>query len=119
MVLVKSLLIKGTTDFGKVKADLEDVAVRTRKVGEMSPTIKLGVDDGAATLKLAAFRQELRSLKDAGSQSGLSDLAARLKAFGAETGTARTKMAALKLEADALKASMGGGGGNAGLAGAA
>jgi hypothetical protein len=119
MVLVKELLIKGSTDFGKVKADLEDVAVRTRKVGEMSPTIKLGLDDGAASLKLQAFRLELRSLRDAGSQSGLSDLAARLKAFGNETGSTRTKMAALKLESDALKASMAGSGGETGLAGAA
>lgn len=120
MVLVKSLMIRGSTDFGKAKADLEDVAVRARKVGEISPTIDLKVDDGAALLKLKAFSMELRALKDSGSQAGLSDLAARLKSFGNEAGTSRTKMAALKLETDALKASMGGaGGGRGGLAGAA
>lgn len=119
MTLVKSLLIKGTADFTKAKAELDDVAARARKLGEMDPTIKPKFDSGEATLKLKAFQLELKSLKQSGNDTGLQDLAGRLKSFGDESVDAKTKMAALRLESDALKASLAGEGGNGGLVKAA
>src|SRR5882724_359679 len=75
--LVKSVMLKITSDDGDTETKLERISEKADELARKHPELKVKIDAGAATAKMAVLRKEL---KDTGTQS--VDTRTRLSALG-------------------------------------